>query len=98
VVAGAVAVRTSGEPAARGSFAVPSATMPGESWVVEWVGEGACWCGCPAFARKQSCRHVQAVALAVEIEAREAVARSTPETRAEAAGRLLTIEKEFACD
>lgn len=90
-----VAVRTSGEPAARGSFAVPSATMPGEAWLVEWVSEGACWCPCPAFARRRTCRHVAAVALAIEIEAREAIARSTPEQRSAAAGRLLAIEEMF---
>lgn len=91
-----VAVRTGGEPAGKGAFAVPSATMPGESWLVEWISEGACWCPCPAFARRQACRHVAAVALAVEIEARESVARTTPAQRADAAARLAAIEKEFS--
>lgn len=90
------AVRLTGEPASRGDFAVPSATMPGEHWTVVWVTEGVAWCGCPAFQRKQTCRHVEQVALAVEIEAREMVAASTPESRAEAAARLNQIAEEFA--
>lgn len=90
------ATRLTGEPAGRGSFVVPSATMPGERWAVEWVGAGSCWCGCPGFTRKQTCRHVEAVALAVEVEARDAVANATPEQRAAAAARLDQIEELFA--
>lgn len=89
-----VAVRLSGAPPGSGEFAVPSrTTTPGEAWVVYWVAEGTCWCGCPGFARRQACRHVQAVAQAIEVEARQG---ATPERRAEAEARLREIEAEFA--
>lgn len=90
-----VAVRTSGEPAGRGVFCVPSASTPGAVWDVLWITSGTCWCGCPRFALKGQCRHVEAVAAAVEIEAREAKANTTPESRASAAGRLQRIAAEF---
>lgn len=61
-----------------------------------WVGEATHWCPCPAHHRKNTCRHVAAVALAVEVEARESLASGTPETRAAAAARLQAIEEEFA--
>jgi hypothetical protein len=91
-----VAVRTSGEPAGRGSFVVPSATMPGEVWAVEYIGPGTAWCGCPAFARRQTCRHVEAVAWAVEAEAFQQIENTTPEQRAAAATRLSNIEELFS--
>ena len=89
------ATRLSGEPAGKGTFAVPSATFPGEHHVVIWVSEGAHWCGCQGFTRQQRCRHAAAVALAVETEAREMVT-GTPASRAEAAARLHEIEEMFA--
>lgn len=89
------AIRIDGEPAGAGTWAVPSKTFPGETWTVTWVSEGAAWCPCPAHHRRNCCRHVQAVALAIETEAREMVA-TTPEQRAEAAARLREIEEEFA--
>lgn len=88
-----VAVRVSGEPAAVGSFAVPSATFPGETWTVLYQGADLMHCFCPAFAHRGVCRHTQAVALALEVEART---QATPERRAEAARRLNAIEREFA--
>jgi hypothetical protein len=90
------ATRLSGEPTRAGAFSVPSTSMPGEHWSVEWITEGTCWCGCPAFARKNSCRHVEAVAWAIEVEVRELMAQSTPEQRARAAARLDEIAQEFA--
>ena len=52
----AVAVRTSGEPCGAGTFVVPSASTPGHTWTVFWVTEGVSWCGCPAFAHRETCR------------------------------------------
>lgn len=89
------AIRLSGDPCGPGDFTVPSRTFPGEAWTVTWVGESTHWCPCPAHHRKNTCRHVAAVALAIEVEARQAV---TPERRALAAARLATIAKEFDCD
>jgi len=87
------ATRISGAPTAAGAFAVPSSSRPGESWLVEWVTAGTCWCACPAFARKQDCRHVAAVAALIQAEARTS---TTPEQRAQAAARLDQIAEEFA--
>ena len=93
-----VAVRVAGEVAGPGQFAVPSATTPGEAWTVEYRCPGVVWCACPSFQRRQVCRHAEAVALAVEVEAREEVARSTPASRSEAAARLSRIASEFDCE
>jgi hypothetical protein len=90
-----VAVRVSGETAGPGEFTVPSDSMPGESWHVFWRTEDTFWCGCPAHAHRGVCRHVQQVALAVELEARDSLTRATPETRAAAAARLAAIETLF---
>lgn len=90
------AIRTSGEPAGRGVFCVPSASTPGAVWDVVWIGGGTQWCGCPGFAQRGTCRHVEQVALAVELEAREAKSNTTPESRAAAAVRMQRIEEEFA--
>lgn len=89
----ASATRLSGEPAGVGAFSVPSATMPGETWTVLYQGSALMHCFCPAFAHRATCRHVEAVALAVEVEARTPV---TPERRADAARRLTQLEEMFA--
>lgn len=91
-----VAVRLTGEPASRGTFSVPSRSLPGTSHVVIWITEGVCFCDCHGFSHRQECRHIEQVALAIETEAREAVARTTPEQRAAAAARLAQLEKEFS--
>ena len=88
-----VAVRTAGEPCGPGEFAVPSRTFPGETWAVVWQTPELHFCGCPAHHRRQSCRHVQAVALAVEVEARQAIPL---ERRQLAAARLTEIEEMFS--
>lgn len=90
-----VAVRLSGEPGGRGDFTVPSRTVTGHGWTVIWIGGGSHWCSCPAFARRQRCAHADAVALAVEVEARALVAQSTPESRAAAELRLRVLEEIF---
>lgn len=90
------ATRLSGEAGGRGSFVVPSASMPGEAWVVEWVTFGTSWCPCPAFALKHACRHVEAADAAVQAEARHADEASAPGRRARAAARLEQIAEEFA--
>lgn len=91
-----VAMRLTGEPAARGTFSVPSRSLPGTSHVVIWITEGVCFCDCHGFSHRQECRHIDQVALAIEVEAREAKANTTPESRAAAASRLSEIEEEFA--
>lgn len=90
------ATRLTGSPARRGTFSVPSASMPGVVHHVIWITEATAFCDCHGFSHRQECRHVQQVALAVEIEARDLVSNSTPEQRAEAAARLARIEEEFA--
>jgi hypothetical protein len=89
------AIRLSGEPAGPGEFAVDSATTPGEQWRVFWRTYDVAFCGCPSFTHRRRCRHLEQVALAIEVEARETVAAGTPETRAAAAARLDHIAKEF---
>jgi len=89
----AVAVRVDGEPCRAGTFAVPSATFPGEVYHVVWQTEGLAFCGCPGHQHRGACKHVAAVALAIEVEARQA---ATPETRAEAAARLAHIAEVFS--
>ena len=90
------ATRLDGQPCAAGWFAVESATMPGVAWSVRYQGGDLRHCFCPAFTRKQTCRHVEAVADAVAAEARAAVANATPEQRAEAAERLANVEELFS--
>lgn len=87
------AVRIEGQECGPGAFCVPSATFPGEAWTVLWRTEGIAWCPCPGFQRRQRCRHVAEVALAIEIESRQA---PTEATRAAAAARLQEIERMFA--
>lgn len=89
------AIRISGEPAQAGTFRVPSATMPGESWVVIYVNETERHCFCPGFTHRRDCRHVQAVARLIKTETAELLAASTPESRAEAQARLIDIERIF---
>lgn len=91
-----VAVRLEGKPGGAGAFAVPSHSSPGESHVIFWQHEAAHWCGCVGHELRGSCRHVEAVALAVEVEARQLLEQATPESRADAAARLARIEEEFA--
>lgn len=90
-----VAVRTQGEPPGPGTFVVPSATFPGEVHTVFWQHEAAAWCACLGFMHRGRCRHVEHVALAVEIEARQLGVSATPETRAVADARLDQIAQEF---
>lgn len=90
-----VATRLDGEPCGFGEFAVPSLSAPGSVHTVIWVTETACWCDCVAFSRKQTCRHVAAVADAIEAEARAFAATVTPEQRQAAAGRLNEIAALF---
>jgi hypothetical protein len=87
----AVAVRLDGEPCSAGWWAVPSASNPGASWHVRHEGPGCCWCGCPGFAHRQTCRHVQAVALAAEVEQQQ----HATERRLVAAGKLEEIAEMF---
>lgn len=87
------AIRTSGEATRPGQFVVASRSTPGHAWTVFWQTFDVSFCGCPRFALTGQCRHVEAAALAIEVEARQAV---SPERRAEAAQRLAQIEQEFA--
>jgi hypothetical protein len=87
------ATRLNGEPGGCGEFAVPSASCPGACHTVIWRCADVHWCDCPAHQRRRTCRHVQAVALAVEVEAHRP---ATPERRAFAARRLAEIAKEMA--
>lgn len=89
----AAATRLDGESCGVGWFTVPSESHPGESWSVRYQGPALMHCFCPAFGRTQTCKHCAAVALAVEVEARQAV---TPERRQQAAARLHEIEEMFA--
>lgn len=68
------AVRVAGTPTGPGTFQVQSATDPTQSWTVEWQSPRTHWCGCPAFARSNRCRHSQAVfdQIALEWHARRA--------------------------
>lgn len=91
------ATRLTGTPAGPGEFVVPSRSAPGHLWTVFWQHETAHWCGCARHHHTASCHHVQIVAEAVEIEARESLARHTPESRAAAAARLAHIAQEFDC-
>jgi hypothetical protein len=92
----AVAVRTTGEPCGAGTFVVPSASTPGHSWTVFWVTEGTAHCFCAGFAHRGTCRHLAAVALAIEVEARQSLEQTTPAGRAEAAAKLAELAEEFA--
>jgi hypothetical protein len=70
--------------------------MPGQTWVVIRRTEDTHWCGCPRHHHSARCRHVEAVDDLIQREAREAVAASTPQSRAAAAGRLAQLEREFS--
>jgi hypothetical protein len=91
----AVAVRTSGEPCGAGEWLVPSATMPGATWTVFWRTEGVHFCFCPGFQHRATCRHLAAVALAVEVEARQSLEQTTESERAIAALKLQELERIF---
>lgn len=88
--------RLSGEPTKAGTFSVASASMPGESWVVIYVNETERVCFCLGFHHRRDCRHVQAVAALIKVEAAELLAAATEETRADAQARLIEIERIFA--
>lgn len=71
--------RISGNPTKPGDFAVRSATDPEREWVVLWQSPKTHWCGCPAFAKANRCRHSLAVFAAIE---GEWAARRTNERKA----------------
>ena len=86
-----VTERLDGALAGPGTFRVPSASMPGETWTVHYQSEGAALCYCPGFAHRQKCRHVEAVERLIKLEARALRDAATPESRAEAEARLIEI-------
>jgi len=86
------AIRTAGEPCRAGEFVVPSESHPGESWRVLWITEGTAHCFCPGFAHRGRCRHLNEVALAIEIEARQ----TSESERAIAALKLQELERVFS--
>ena len=90
------AVRTSGEPCGPGEWVVPSATSPGATWTVFWRTEGVHFCFCPGFQHRGTCRHLAAVALAVEVEARQSLEQTTESERAIAALKLRELERIFS--
>lgn len=92
----AVAVRTTGEPCGPGEWIVPSATSPGATWTVFWQTEGTAFCFCPGFQHRGTCRHLAAVALAVEVEARQSLEQTTDSERALAALKLRELERIFS--
>lgn len=62
------AVRIAGTPTGSGEFTVVSATDPNYSWVVTWQNARTHHCGCTAFSKAHTCRHVKAVFAAIEQE------------------------------
>jgi uncharacterized Zn finger protein len=90
------AVRASGEPCGPGEWVVPSATDRNHFWRVLWQTEGVHFCFCPGFQHKGTCRHLAAVALAIEIEARQSLEQTTDAERAIAALKLAELERIFS--
>ena len=100
------AVRANGEPGGPGVWLVPSKSTPGDTYGLTLRADGSLVCPCPGFTHRQRCRHTAEVALALEIEQRQATPRRLPPTemdawldeqdRAASARRLEEIAKEFA--
>ena len=84
------AERVRGEAGGHGTFAVPSASHPGEAWTVVWWAADGHMCRCPGHGFRGRCRHADAVTALVEAE--DAADRERSRERSAA------IAAELACE